>query len=210
MPRLPTAACPRCFGGALLLLTKTRTAGPIAARVVLLAGALLGISAGIKIWGVVVAAAVLVWTRIIHGVGRGMLLLAGAGIGATMICLPFFAAAPGTMWRMVVVDQLGRPRSTVGAWQAAHRHSRLEPATHRFAISGDGTRRGSRRLRSRAPIKARAARRGRAASEQRAAAMQAALVHPLCRSEPPPQWRSWSVQPRRRSSAQQGRSRRAR
>jgi hypothetical protein len=99
---------------ALLLLTRAPIGGAIAPRVVLVAGALLGVSAGIKIWGVVVVAAVLAWTWIAHGVGRGLLLLAGAGIGATMICLPFFAAAPGTMWRMVVVDQLGRPRSTVG------------------------------------------------------------------------------------------------
>ena len=47
---------------ALLLLTRTPKVGPIASRVVLLAGALLGVSAGFKIWGVVVLVAVLGWT----------------------------------------------------------------------------------------------------------------------------------------------------
>jgi hypothetical protein len=96
---------------ALLLLTKAPESGPIAIRAVLLAGGLLGLSAGFKIWGVVVVVAVFGWTWVTYGARRGFLLLAGAAIGATIGCLPFFAAAPESMWRMVVVDQLGRPRS---------------------------------------------------------------------------------------------------
>jgi alpha-1,2-mannosyltransferase len=102
---------------ALLLLTRAPKAAPIAPRVVLMAGALLGVSAGIKIWGVVVVVAVLGWTWITYGARRGLLLLAGAGVGATIVCLPFFAHAPGSMWRMVVIDQLGRPRSRLGLGQ---------------------------------------------------------------------------------------------
>ena len=99
---------------ALLLLTRAPKAGPIAIRVVLLAGGLLGLSAGFKIWGVVVVVAVFGWTWVIYGARRGFLLLTGAAIGAAIVCLPFFAAAPGSMWRMVVIDQLGRPRSRSG------------------------------------------------------------------------------------------------
>jgi alpha-1,2-mannosyltransferase len=102
---------------ALLLLTRAHAADRIALRVILVAGALLGVSAGIKIWGMVVLLAVLGWTWITYGARRGLLLLVGAGVGATVVCLPFFAAAPGSMWRMVVLDQLGRPRSTVGLGQ---------------------------------------------------------------------------------------------
>jgi hypothetical protein len=83
----------------------------------MVAGALLGASAGIKIWGVVVVVAVLMWTSITYGARRGLLLLAGAGFGATTVCLPFFAAAPESMWRMVVIDQLGRHRSRLGLGQ---------------------------------------------------------------------------------------------
>jgi alpha-1,2-mannosyltransferase len=102
---------------ALLLLSRAPTAAPIAPRVVLVAGALLGVSAGIKIWGVMVVVAVLGWTWITYGARRGLLLLAGAGVGATVVCLPFFAAAPGSMWQMVVINQLGRPRSRLGLGQ---------------------------------------------------------------------------------------------
>jgi alpha-1,2-mannosyltransferase len=99
---------------ALLLLTRAPKAEPIATRVILMAGALLGVSAGFKIWGVVVLVAVFGWTWVTYGARRGFLLLTGAAIGATIVCLPFFAAAPGSMWRMVVIDQLGRPRSRSG------------------------------------------------------------------------------------------------
>ena len=80
----------------------------------ILAGALLGVSAGIKIWGVVVVLAVLGWMWVTSGPRRGLLLLLGSAAGVTAICLPFFISAPATMWRMVVLDQLGRPRSRVG------------------------------------------------------------------------------------------------
>ena len=46
---------------ALLLLTRAPKAGPVDS-VVLTAGALLGVSAGLEIWGVVVVVAVLRWT----------------------------------------------------------------------------------------------------------------------------------------------------
>jgi alpha-1,2-mannosyltransferase len=39
----------------------------------------------------------------------GALLLGAAGAGGA-VCLPFFAAAPRAMWRMVVLDQLDRPQ----------------------------------------------------------------------------------------------------
>lgn len=73
------------------------------------AGALLGVSSGIKIWGVVIALALLVWVAVSLGWRRAVAALLGVTLGATVVCLPFFAAAPRQMWRMVVTDQLGRP-----------------------------------------------------------------------------------------------------
>ena len=76
----------------------------------LLAGALVGVSTGTKIWGVAVVLALVAWTLRREGVRHAALVLAGAVGGAVVVCLPFFVAAPGAMWRMVVLDQLGRHR----------------------------------------------------------------------------------------------------
>lgn len=74
------------------------------------AGATLGASAGVKIWGVAIVAAFLFWVVATRGVRRGLWLAVGAVAGVTAVCLPFFLIAPATMWRMVVLDQLGRSR----------------------------------------------------------------------------------------------------
>jgi alpha-1,2-mannosyltransferase len=76
---------------------------------VVLAGGLLGASAGVKIWGVVAVAIVLAWGAMAAGRRRLAAVAAGAGVGAVAVCLPFFLAAPASMFRMVVSDQLGRP-----------------------------------------------------------------------------------------------------
>ena len=103
-----------CLLGAVALLTRDRDlrAGPAAP--LLLAGALLGVSTGTKIWGVAVVLALT--ARVARGAGprRAALVLAGAVGGTVVVCLPFFAAAPGPMWRMVVLDQLGRRREPGG------------------------------------------------------------------------------------------------
>jgi hypothetical protein len=75
------------------------------------AGALLGFGSAIKIWGVVPLIIVAGWLLLTRRAGQAAWLLAG-GIGATTaVCLPFFAAAPRSMWNQVVRDQLSRPRS---------------------------------------------------------------------------------------------------
>jgi hypothetical protein len=74
-------------------------------------GFLLGLAAGVKIWGVVVVVVVLAWVAAVRGVRNGLRLGLGASIGVSAVCLPFFVAAPAAMWQMVVLDQLGRPES---------------------------------------------------------------------------------------------------
>ena len=78
------------------------------------AGALLGVSSSIKIWGVVPAAAVLIWVLIMLGWRRALLVAGAVMAGAVAVCGPFFAAAPGQMWQLVVVSQLGRPPTGAG------------------------------------------------------------------------------------------------
>jgi hypothetical protein len=76
----------------------------------LAAGILLGLATTVKIWSVVPLIVVCVFGAIVVGAQFGIVtLLAAAGtIGA--VCLPFFLAAPSDMWRMVILDQVGRDR----------------------------------------------------------------------------------------------------
>lgn len=98
------------FGG-LVLLTCDRERP----RHELVAGLLLGIALTGKIWYVApvgVLLLVLLLTRIRgrRPVARVLRVGGAAALTAAVILLPFFALAPRQMWRMVVYDQLGRPR----------------------------------------------------------------------------------------------------
>lgn len=77
-------------------------------RRLVLAGALLGFSVTIKVWGIVPLLVLFGWLLRRLGGRRAATFLLGAAGACTAVCLPFFLAAPATMWRMVVVDQLGR------------------------------------------------------------------------------------------------------
>lgn len=102
-----------CLLVAVNLLTVRRQSQAIGRRAALLAGVLVGVSAGVKIWGVVVVAAVVAWYAVAQGRRRSATVLVGAALGVTVVCLPFFVVAKGAMWRMVVLDQLGRGRTGV-------------------------------------------------------------------------------------------------
>lgn len=78
------------------------------------AGALLGFAVTVKIWGVAVVIIVSIWLTITARWQRSRWLLLGSVAGATVVCLPFFLAAPTAMWRMVVTDQMGRPSTGKG------------------------------------------------------------------------------------------------
>lgn len=105
-----------CILVALLLLTSPPDLTRLPAQHrgwVLLAGAALGVSTGIKIWGLaaVVIAAGWAWKAV--NLRQAGTVIVGGAVGATAVCLPFFLAAPSTMYRMVVLDQLGRPQVKV-------------------------------------------------------------------------------------------------
>ena len=102
---------------AVLIITRNRAVASSGWRRQLpwlLAGFALGLSPGIKIWGVVPVLAVAIWV----GVGRGraalLRLLVGVLAAGLVLTGPFFVLAPGAMWRMVVLDQLGRPANGAG------------------------------------------------------------------------------------------------
>ena len=77
-------------------------------RRVFVGGLLLGVAAAIKIWGILPVVILFGWLVVRLGFRRASLLLAGAAASCAAICLPFFAAAPTMMWRLVVLDQLSR------------------------------------------------------------------------------------------------------
>ena len=76
----------------------------------MVAGLLLGLAPGLKIWGVV--AVLVVVGGIVYRRGRraGLTTLLASMASCAALCLPFFLAAPAQMWRMVVVAQVGRRR----------------------------------------------------------------------------------------------------
>jgi alpha-1,2-mannosyltransferase len=74
----------------------------------LAAGALLGLTVTIKVWGVITVLIVLGWMLLLRRYGAALRVMIGSAIAATVICLPFFAAAPTAMWNQVVRDQLAR------------------------------------------------------------------------------------------------------
>lgn len=91
---------------ALLILFTTR---PIPGRGELLAGAVLGLAAAVKIWGVIPLLVVVLWQLHAKGWRASSRVAAGAVISTVVVCLPFFLLAPREMFRMVVLDQIGRP-----------------------------------------------------------------------------------------------------
>jgi hypothetical protein len=80
-------------------------------RSALLCGAALGAATCVKIWYAVPLAVVLCFLaarRRLADAGRAVL---GALAAAVVVCGPFFALAPSSMWRMVVSEQLGRDQA---------------------------------------------------------------------------------------------------
>jgi alpha-1,2-mannosyltransferase len=96
-----------CVLLAMAILT-ARPGPPVPKVAALMAGALLGASATFKIWGVVAVVVVAAWFMVGRSWRTALQVLAGSALAVIMVCLPFFAAAPGAMWRMVVLYQANR------------------------------------------------------------------------------------------------------
>lgn len=77
-----------------------------------LVGVLLGYATTVKIWGLVPLLVVCLCAVAAWGLRRGPVVAASGAVTITVVCLPFFLAAPSQMWRMVVLDQVGRDQET--------------------------------------------------------------------------------------------------
>jgi alpha-1,2-mannosyltransferase len=102
-----------CLLAALVLLREPATGAALRPRTVLLAGIFLGLSASVKIWGVVPMVSVALFLLLSAGVRRAAFFTVGAALAVSVVCLPFLLLAPSQMWRYVVADQLGRASSSV-------------------------------------------------------------------------------------------------
>jgi len=114
--RVETTARLEPFGNTALLLALLfllRPRGRVSARAEVLGGLCLGATACFKIWGIVPLLVVLGWRLLDRGRRSAVRVAAGAATAGAAICLPFFVVAPDRMLRMVVIYQLGRPRSNV-------------------------------------------------------------------------------------------------
>ncbi len=98
---------------AILLLQPLARADSLSHGRAIVAGALLGLTMTIKIWGVVTLLIVLGWLLLIRRYGVALRVLIASAAATTVICLPFFAAAPTAMWNQIVRDQLTRSVSAV-------------------------------------------------------------------------------------------------
>ncbi|MCA1674257.1 MAG: hypothetical protein LC799_19395, partial [Actinobacteria bacterium] len=70
-----------------------------------------GAAASVKIWYAVPLAVVLCFLVARRRLGDAGLAVLGAVAAVVLICGPFFALAPSSMWRMVISEQLGRDQA---------------------------------------------------------------------------------------------------
>lgn len=103
---LETPASTLLLVALLLLWRRRRTPGPWAQAA---AGAALGASAAVKIWGIVPLLVVAAWQLRAAGRGPTLRLLGGAAAAVFAVCIAFFVQAPAAMTRLVLLDQLHRP-----------------------------------------------------------------------------------------------------
>lgn len=104
-----------------LVLAGLAVLGPLASRGVRLlaafgAGLLFGLATTVKIWGVALLLALGLWLLLHEGLRSAMVAAAGGALAGLAVIGPFAAQGP-QFWRMVVLDQVGRPELTIGPAQ---------------------------------------------------------------------------------------------
>ena len=95
---------------AMLLLQPVAQDRSLPGSRALAAGALLGLATTIKIWGVLTLVIVLGWLLLLRRFRAALQVMIASAASVTVICSPFFIAAPTAMWNEVVRDQLFRRR----------------------------------------------------------------------------------------------------
>jgi hypothetical protein len=93
-----------CVLGALLLLRRRdRWSTPVA-------GLVLGLAITVKLVALPLVLVIGIWVLLRRGWRTAASLTSFIGAAVVMVAGPFLAMAPGNAWRMIVNDQMGRPR----------------------------------------------------------------------------------------------------
>jgi hypothetical protein len=100
--------------GLLVAVTVLSGGRPPTRRGQVLAGSALGFAVAVKVWAVAPAVVVVLWVLVTRCRQAAVRVAAAAALTATVVCLPFWLLAPSAMFRMVVLDQLGRGRTWAG------------------------------------------------------------------------------------------------
>ncbi|HET9303993.1 MAG TPA: glycosyltransferase 87 family protein [Propionibacteriaceae bacterium] len=95
---------------AMVLLEPVTHAGSLTRGRAFAAGALLGLATTIKIWGALTLLIVLGWLLLERRFRAALHVMIASAVSVTIICLPFFVAAPTAMWNQIVRDQFFRRR----------------------------------------------------------------------------------------------------
>jgi alpha-1,2-mannosyltransferase len=95
---------------AMVLLQPVTQLSALARGSAFAAGALLGLATTIKIWGVLTLVIVLGWLLLERRFRVALQVMIASAASVTIICLPFFVAAPTAMWNQIVRDQFFRRR----------------------------------------------------------------------------------------------------
>ena len=95
---------------AMVLLQPVIQASSMPRSRAFVAGALLGLAITIKIWGVLTLLIVLGWLLLVRRLRVALQVMIASAATVTIICLPFFVAAPTAMWNQIVRDQFFRAR----------------------------------------------------------------------------------------------------
>jgi alpha-1,2-mannosyltransferase len=95
---------------AMLLLQPVAQDSSLSRSRAFAAGALLGLATTIKIWGVITLVIFLGWLLLVRRFRAALQVMIASVATVTVVCLPFFIAAPTAMWNQLVRDQFFRRR----------------------------------------------------------------------------------------------------
>ena len=121
---------------AILVALLATTAPRVTSRGLIIGGLVAGVLATTKLYSIVPLAIITAALLITNGWRKAATFTAALAAGFVAVCLPFFVLAPTEMFRMVVLDQLGRGGSIdhVARLRDIFALTELDPAASLFTV----------------------------------------------------------------------------